>query len=235
MRKRKGIYQALDAAGNVISDERWQMALPDAPGASNAIWQIEAEVTRIPPFPYPRIESLAAQLVGARPGPDGSLECGPIAWQTFSIHTRDGAMEAGVGFEIDQAGQGCARFCWRRHKQHWQRQYVWRTDCEIGYNSALFRTAAVWRGRLRPGESQLITMIDTDAVTFEPQVTQQIWSHRGFETLDTPFGRLSLAHYEFSLVGTVMRGRLWCDQDGVVYDYAAADGSRFRLAAINAQ
>ncbi len=235
MRKRKGVYQAFDAAGNVMSDERWQMSLPDDPSAGNGVWQIESEVTRIAPFPHPRIESLAAQLVGARPGPDGSLDFGPIAWQTFSIHTRDGTIEAGVGFEIDQAGEGCARFCWRRHRQHWQRHYVWKTDCEIGYNSALFRAAAMWRRGLRPGESRIITMIDIDAVTLEPQVAQQIWSHRGFETLDTPFGCLSLAHYEFGPAGTVARGRLWCDEDGVVYDYATADGSGFRLAAINAQ
>ena len=227
MRKRKGVYQALDAAGNVISDERWQMWLPDGASAGNGLWQIESEVTRIAPFPHPRIESLAAQLV--------SVGDGPIAWHALSIHTRDGAIEAGVRFEKDAAGQDCARFCWRRHQQSWQRQCVWRADCEIGYNSALFGAAAVWRSRLRPGESRIITMIDIDAVTLEPLPAQQRWSHRGFEALDTPLGRLSLARYEFGPAGAATPGRLWCDEDGVVYAYTAADGSGFRLAAVNAK
>lgn len=226
MRKRKGIYQAFDAAGNVISDERWQITLPDDPASGDGVWQIESEVTRIAPFSHPRIESLAAQLLGARAGPPD--------WQTLSIHTRDGSVEAGVRFESDPAGRRYARFCWRRNRQNWQRKYVWKTDCEIGYNSPLSGTAIVWRSKLRPGESRIITMITIDAATLEPQPARQIWSHRGFETRDTPLGRLRLARYEFGPLEAPTRSRLWCDEDGAIYDYAAADGSSFRLAAINA-
>lgn len=225
MRKRKGIYQGIDPAGNVTSDERWQILLPDDPAADDGVWQIESEVTRIAPFPRPRIESMAAQLVGAR--------AGQIEWQTFSIHTRDGALEAGARFETDPAGVHCARFCWRRERHSGQREYVWKTDCEISYNSALLGTAAVWRSRLQPGESQIITMIDIDAVTLEPQPAQHLWSHCGFEALDTPLGCLSLARYEFGPIRAAARGRLWCDEDGVVCVYTAPDGSIFRLAAVN--
>lgn len=227
MRKRKGIYQAFDTAGNVVSDERWQILLPDDPSADDGVWQIESEITRMAPFPHPRIESLVAQLVGAR---SSSMD-----WQALSIHTRDGTIEAGVRFERDPAGAGCARFCWRRHQHSGQRQYAWKSGCEISYNSPLFGAVAVWRSRLRPGESRIVTMIDIDAVTLEPQPAQQIWSHCGFQTLDTLLGRLTLARYEFGPLEAMTRGRLWCDEDGVVYDYAATNGGGFRLAAISAR
>ncbi|MCS7061391.1 MAG: hypothetical protein RMN25_09525, partial [Anaerolineae bacterium] len=63
MKRRKGIYQSFDASGAIVSDERWQLYLPDYPAADGALWQIEAEITRIDPFPEPRVESLSAQLI----------------------------------------------------------------------------------------------------------------------------------------------------------------------------
>lgn len=225
MRKRKGIYQGFDAAGNVTSDERWQIMLPDDPAAGDGLWQIEAEVTRIAPFPHPRVESLAGRLAGRAHG--------DMAWQTFSIHTRDGALEAGARFEADRAGDLRARFCWRQQRQIGQREFIWQTDCEIGYNSPLPGMVIVWRSRLRPGESRLITLIDIDAVTLEPRPARQVWSHQGVETLSTPYGRLSLTRYAFGPPGATTRSRLWCDKDGVIYDYAAADGGGFRLVAVN--
>jgi len=56
----------------------------------------------------------------------------------------------------------------------------------------------------------------------------------GGELRDTRFGRVALDCYELRPAdGGAPTGRWWCDRDGVIYEYLAADGSGFRLAAVN--
>ena len=227
MRKRKGIYQAYDPSGIVTADERWQLLLPDSALDSASqdaspdacVWQIESEVTRIAPFADPRIESFSGRLADSGAGPE---------WQALAVYTRDNAREAGARFE-----EGAAQFCWRHQRQTWQREFIWRNDCEIGYNSALFSTVAIWRSRLRPGETRVFDAVQLDHTTFEPHLVQWSCSHRGFDSRDTRFGRLCLAGYEMGPAGAGPGSQFWCDGDGIVYDYAAPDGSGFRLVAVN--
>jgi hypothetical protein len=212
MKRRKGITQAFDAGGAVTADERWRFTVAD-----DGTRLVEAETTRIQPFPEPRVESFSA-LLDAR-----------LRWARFDIHARSGEREAGIAF-----ADGLARLCWRAGKTSAEREFSWRDDCEVGYNSALFSMMIVWRAGLAAGATAAIAQMCLHPVTFAPSWSKQMCVHRGSERRETRFGRLALDCYEgCPAAGGTPAGRWWCDGDGVIYEYLAADGSGYRLAAVN--
>jgi hypothetical protein len=210
MRKRKGIYQAIDPRGNVTADERWQAWL-----GQDGCRQLDSEITRIAPFPEPRIESLTVQL-------DEWLR-----WRSLAIYTRSGAREAGASFP-----NGEVRLCWRDDAGAGEQAFSWQADCEIDYNSPLFNMVTIWRCALVAGESRSVDAIQLDAETFRPRRARHTYFHQGTEQCATRFGALQLDHYEVASSGAGS-SHFWCDSDGVIYDFISVDGSGFRLIAAN--
>ncbi len=210
MKKRKGIYQAYDPRGNAMADERWQ-AWP----AENGCRRLDSEITRIAPFPDPRIESLTVQLD----------EC--LGWRSLAVYTRSGAREAGARFP-----PGMAHLCWRDATGVEEQAFSWRSESEIDYNSPLFNMVTIWRSALVAGESREVDAIHLDAVTLRPRRIRLKYSHIGAETRATRFGTRQLDHYELAFGGSGS-SHLWCDCDGVIYDFISSDGSGFRLMAVN--
>jgi hypothetical protein len=211
MRRRKGITQAFDSGGFVTADERWRFS-----AAADGTRLVEAEITRIHPYPEPRIEAFSA-LLDAR-----------LQWARLAIHTRSAEREAGIAF-----ADGQTRLCWRAGSASSERLFGWQDDCEVGYNSPLFGTITAWRAGLAPGGSRAVRQMNLHPVTFAPSWAALTCAHLGSEVRHTRFGRMALDCYELRPADGAPAGRWWCDSDGVIYEYLAADGSGFRLTAVN--
>ena len=210
---RKGIYQAFDAAGNVIADERWRWAY----GIDGAI-RVDMEITRIAPAAEPRHETISIELGTA------------MDWRRLVIHALSGRRECRADFE-----PGRVNVCARLDAHSRTREYAWADDCEIDYNSALFSMVTRWRTHIKTGESHPIRVLRLDAVTFEPGWLNQTLTGMGSENHATPFGEMQLEHFRrdtsISEHGE-QKQHFWCDAAGVVFEYAASAGG-FRLTAVN--
>jgi hypothetical protein len=211
---RKGIFQDLDAHANVLADERWQV-LTLADGSI----QIDNETVRVAPFDEPRSDSVTMIL-------DNRLRL-----FQFSIHGLFGRRESRVCVLGEQRDE--ATLCWRFKDQIHERRVAWRDDIELDWNSPLFNMATIWRSKLQPGQSRQFDCYLLDAVTFEPKLMQQIYTHRGEEKHETRFGEMTLTHYELDFGADGQRiSHIWCDEDGVIYDFISPEGS-FKLTATN--
>lgn len=214
---RKGIYQAFASSGDVIADERWQaIRLPDGS------IQIDNETVRVAPFDEPRSDSMTILL-------DPQLRL-----IEFTIHGLFGTRESRIcvlGENRDRA-----TICWRHKAEIHEKHTAWHEDIEIGWTTPLCIMAAVWRSRLQPGQARTFDAFLLDAVTFKPTAVRQTYRRQPDEYHVTRFGKMVLQHYEITTEGdgqTQPAAQFWCDDDGVLYDYIAADGARFQLTAMN--
>lgn len=208
---RKGIYQAFDAAGNVIADERWQ-AIRLAQGV-----QIDNETVRIAPFSEPRSDAMTIQL-------DDQLRL-----IEFNIHGLFGTRESRIcvlGESRDRA-----TICWRRGAEIHEQPVRWRDDIEILWNTPLCHMVVIWHSRLAPGQARTFDAFLLDAVTFRPSEIQLTCQRHPDAIHRTRFGQKHLQHYQ--MINGQTHSQLWCDDDGVIYDYVAADGSGYTLTAVN--
>ncbi|MCL5996687.1 MAG: putative glycolipid-binding domain-containing protein [Chloroflexi bacterium] len=212
IQNRKGVYQAFDADGSVTADERWQFIETLDSGI-----RIDTDTARIAPFVEPRTESLTFELSPT------------FALRSLALHAYNNRRESRAGFSDDRAN-----FCWRLDDVSRNREFDWRSDCEIGYNSPLFNMVTLWRSHLQPGQSRTFDVVLIDHVTFEPRWMRQVYTYVGDEQHDTRFGPMPVAHYAVSTVRTRSSdGDFWCDRAGVVFDFMASDGAGFRLVAVN--
>ncbi len=215
--KRKGIYQAFAPSGDVIADERWQaIYLPD--GAV----QIDNETVRVAPFDEPRSDSMTILL-------DSQLRL-----IEFTIHGLFGTRESRIcvlGEHRDQA-----TICWRHKAEIHEKRVAWREDIEIGWTTPLCIMVGIWHSRLQPGEARTCDAFLLDAVTFKPTAVRQTYRRWPDASHVTRFGEVPLQHYEITTERdgqTNHVAQFWCDSDGVIYDFIAADHSRFQLTAMN--
>lgn len=212
---RKGIYQTFDASGHVIADERWQViTLPDGSV------QIDNETVRVAPFTEPRSDSLTMLL-------DPHLRL--IEW---NIHGLFGTRESRIcvlGENRDKA-----TICWRHKADIHEKSVAWRDDIEIDWLTPLCNMVTVWRSELQPGQSRAFDAFLLDEVTFKPTAMKQVYLRLTDERHPTRFGEMSLHHYQMDFGGQAQRfTHFWCDDDGVLYDFVAADGFGFKLTAVN--
>ncbi|PJF47975.1 MAG: hypothetical protein D6709_03025 [Chloroflexi bacterium] len=214
---RKGIYQAFAPSGDVIADERWQaIRLPDGS------IQIDNETVRVAPFDEPRSDSMTILL-------DSQLRL-----IEFTIHGLFGTRESRICVLGERRDQ--ATICWRHKAEIHEKRIAWREDIAIVWTTPLCVMVGVWRGRLQPGESRTRDAFLLDAVTFKPTAARQTYRRRPDVDYATRFGTMTLQHYELITERdgqTNYAAQFWCDSDGVIYDFIAADGSRFQLTAIN--
>ena len=218
---RKGIYQAFDANGNVVADERWRSKAMLGGGL-----RIDTETVRIAPFVEARNESISFELA-----PD-------LTPRRLIINAQSGRRESRIDIS-----PGRADVCWRCDDLSRTREFLWAEDCEIGYNSALFSMVALWRRALAPGESATVRLLRLDDVSFEPLWVQSTVVRLGQERHDTRFGAMDLAHYRVSDSGQAEGSShrsccdssrdWWCDQTGVIFDFVASNGSGYKLVAVN--
>ncbi len=212
---RKGIYQALNASGDVVGDERWRVASTLGGGM-----RVDTDTTRIAPFPEPRVESFGLEL-----GPD-------LAYRRLNIHALNGRRECVADFL-----PGKAPICWRLDETSRTRDYDWSGDCEIGYNSALFTSVMLWRHPLAPGQSVELRVAQLDNVAFEPSWTRLVMTYEVDERHETRFGTADLARYRLEVDGGNRLEYCWCDRAGIVFDYLSSAGGNanggYRLMAVN--
>ncbi len=208
---RKGIYQALDAAGNVIADERWQ-AIRHAQGV-----QLDNETVRVAPFGEPRSDAMTIQL-------DAQLRL-----IEFTIHGLFGTRESRIC--VLGEARDRATICWRRGPEIHEQPVYWRDDIEILWNTPLCHMVVIWHSRLEPGQARTFDAFLLDAITFRPSAVRLTCQRHPDEIHHTRFGQKRLQHYQ--MVNGQFGGQLWCDDDGVIYDYVAADGSGYALTAVN--
>lgn len=212
MINRKGIYQAIDERGNIVADERWQViTLPDG-----AI-QFDNETVRVAPFDEPRSDSATLTLE-----PDLRL-------RDLTIHGLFGRRESRVCVSAERTK---ASLCWRHLGDVKEKVVAWNDGLELDFLSPLFNMATVLRSRLRAGQSRSFDCIYIDAVTFKPTQMKQIYTNLGQENHHTRFGTEKLWHYEMDFGGDARYlTQFWCDDDGVLFDFATAAGYRFVLTA----
>ncbi len=208
---RKGIYQAFDAAGNVTADERWQ-----AIRVSQGI-QIDNETVRIHPFGEPRSDAMTIQL-------DAQLRL-----LAFSIHGLFGMRESRIC--VLGEARDRATICWRHRAQVQERSVHWQDDIEILWNTPLCHMVVIWHSRLSVGQARTFDAFVLDAITFRPTEVRLTYRRQSDERHRTRFGEKQLQHYQ--IVNGQLSGQLWCDEDGVIYEYIAADGSGYALTAVN--
>lgn len=210
---RKGITQHFSADGFVQGDERWQMAR-----FANGVAQLDAEVTRIAPFPEPRQESFSLTAPAFRAvGPPGALFRALVP----------GQREARVSVEDNHRAQ----FCWRHGQQTQHAEQAWGDEAALDYASTLFKTALVLGSALAPGQTRAYALARLDALTFEPHFEPGILARLDDEEHETRFGSRALRHY--TLFSAPHTHHFWCDADGVVFDFVAGDGTRQVLTAVN--
>jgi hypothetical protein len=212
---RKGIYQTFDPSGNVTSDERWQaIRLPDGS------IQIDNETVRVAPFSEPRSDAMTIQL-------DPQLRL-----IEFTIHGLFGTRESRIcvlGESRDRA-----TICWRHKAEIHEKHVAWRDDLEIDWMTPLCKMVTVWRSRLQPDQSRTFDTFLLDEVTFRPTATRQTYRRLPDEIHMTRFGAMKLQHYEVDFDHQAQpTAHFWCDDDGVLYDFVAANGFGFKLTAVN--
>lgn len=205
---RKGITQHFSADGFVQGDERWQMAR-----FANGAAQLDAEVTRIAPFPEPRQESFSLLAPGA-------VE--PLR----ALFLVPGQREARVSVEDNRA-----QFCWQHGRQTQRAEQAWGDEAALDYASTLFKTALVLHSTLAPGQTRAYALARLDALTFEPHFEPGVLARLADEEHETRFGSRALRHY--TLFNAPHTHHFWCDADGVVFDFVAGDGTRQVLTAVN--
>jgi hypothetical protein len=211
IQNRKGIYQSFDAAGNVTADERWRIAVTLGGGV-----RLDTDTARIAPFPEPRNESFSLELAAG------------LAYARLAVHAAKDRRESRADFE-----PGRASICWRIDDTSHTRDEQWSNDCEIGYNSPLFNTVALWRHPLAMGESSVLRVARLDDVTFEPAWARQEYQYVADEQHETRFGLLRMAHYQVSGSDGNRLCQFWCDRSGVVFDMQFFAGGGFKLVAVN--
>ncbi len=207
-RKRKGIYQHLDAAGNVIADERWQMIFDD----DGTLKQIDNETARVAPFDEPRGDSLMLLLDAAR------------RIVELSIYGLYGARVCRVCVVGEERRQ--ATLCWQHRGEVHERHVAWREDIELDWDTPLLKTATIHRAQLEIGQSCERAMWQLAPVDFRPTLRAlELRRLRDVRRL-TRFGEMTLAHYQFN------DAELWCDADGVIYEYRSPERT-YVLTATN--
>ena len=212
---RKGIYQAFDARGNVIADERWQ-AITLLDGAL----QLDNETVRVAPFDEPRSDSITLTLE-----PDFRL-------REMTIHGLRGTRESRVCLNQDRSQ---ASVCWRLKGDVKEKHIGWREDIELDYFSPLFNMATVLRLQLQPTQSKAFDCLYLDPVTFAPSWMKQIYTNHGLVDRKTRFGHDRLWHYSMDFGGDGQHiSQFWCDDDGVLIDFRFGDNNGgFQLTAKN--
>jgi len=208
---RKGIYQAFDPAGNVIADERWQ-----AVRLSRGV-QIDNETARLAPFGEPRSDAMTIQL-------DEQLRLLEV-----TVHGLFGTRESRV--RVLGEARDHATICWRHKAQVHEKSVRWRDDIEILWNTPLCYMVMIWHSRLTPGQARNLDAILLDAITLRPSEIRLILQRQSDERHPTRFGEKLLQHYQ--IINGQLSSQIWCDEDGVIYDCAAADGSGYVLTAVN--
>jgi hypothetical protein len=101
------------------------------------------------------------------------------------------------------------------------------------YASSLCATAIVWQSQLAPGQSRAFTCAALDPVSFQPNFGNAVLTRLDDEERETRFGARRLAHYEFAIPTTDQNEGWWCDEDGIVFDALAGDGTRTVLTAVS--
>jgi hypothetical protein len=210
---RKGIYQEFDAAGKVLTDERWQaVALP------NGTLYIENETVRLTPFAEPRSDSVTMIL-------DKNLRL-----LEFSIHGLLGKRESKICVLGEDRTE--ATLCWRHLGEVHERRVAWSDDTEIDYQSPLFNMVSVWRSALYPGQTRTCESWWLDPVSFEPRLIRQSYTHLGPEQRKTRFGTLQLSRYSLQFGDAPQEILFWCDDAGVLFDFRSSEGG-FLLTAMD--
>jgi len=209
---RKGIYQALDERGNIVADERWQViTLPDG-----AI-QFDNETVRVAPFDEPRSDSATLTL-------EPNLQLRELA-----IHGLFGKREGRVCVAADHTK---ASLCWRHLGDVKEKVVAWNNSLELDFLSPLSNMATVLRSRLEAGQSRSFTCYNLDPVTFQPTQMIQVYTNMGQEPHHTRFGTEKLWHYTLDFGGDARYfSHFWCDNQGVIFDFASTAGYRFVLTA----
>jgi hypothetical protein len=211
---RKGIYQEFDRAGTPLTDERWQaITLPDG-----SIY-VENETVRRAPWPEPRSDSMTLIL-------DRDLRL-----TEFSIFGLFAKRESRICLLNESRSE--ASICWRFGGSVNERKVTWRDELEIDWQTPLLNMATIWRGKLEPGQSRMFDCWYLDPVSFAPRLMRQTYANHGPETIDTHFGPQTLTRYtlDFGATGAAM-STLWCDDDGVIFEFQTQDGG-WRLLAAN--
>lgn len=211
---RKGIYQTLDAGGNVIADERWQ-AITHPDGSR----QIDNETVRVGPFTEPRSDSMTMLL-------DQDLRL-----VEFTIHGLLGTRESRIC--VLGEARDAATLCWRFKDEIHEQRIAWREDIEIGWTTPLLIMATVWRSKLAAGEQRTLRCYFLDEISFKPTPVQQVYVRHADELHNTRFGQMQLQHYSLDAGGGRRISHFWCDEEGVLYDFKAPDNSGFVLTAAN--
>ena len=215
MINRKGIYQTFDAAGNVIADERWQ-AITHADSSR----QIDNETVRVGPFAEPRSDSMTMLL-------DKDLHL-----IEFTIHGLFGTRESRICVLGEK--RDAATICWRFKGDVHEKCIAWREDIEIDWMTPLLNMATLWRSKLAAGESRAFDCYYLDEVTFKPALMKQTYTRHADEKHNTRFGDMALQHYTLDFGSDGKRiSHFWCDDEGVLFDFKAHDGSGFMLTAAN--
>lgn len=209
---RKGIYQEYDAQGNVRTDERWQ-----AQTLANGSLYVENETVRMRPSPEPRSDSVTCIL-------DEQLRL-----IDFSIHGMLGQRESRIC--VVGAERTEATLCWRHRGEVHERRVVWNERVEIDYASALLTMVTILRTGLSPGSTEQRPLWRLDPLTFEPHAAVLTLICHGPETHATTFGARRLHRCSRIIAGAV--DRIWCDDEGVVFEMQLAAGGGFRLTALN--
>jgi hypothetical protein len=212
---RKGIYQDFNAAGEVMSDERWQVStLPDGS------IQVDNETVRVAPFDEPRSDSMTIVL-----DPQYRLV-------EFTIHGLFGTRESRICVLGER--RDTATICWRHKADIHEKRVAWRDDIEIDWATPLCNMVTVWHSRLEPGQARAFDAFALDPITFQPTAMRQIYTRLEDEAHPTRFGHLHLHHYrlDFGADGCNVSD-FWCDHEGVLYDFQSPSG-RFELTAVNA-
>lgn len=217
---RKGIYQTFDPSGSVIADERWQ-AITLADGSI----QVDNETVRVAPFDEPRSDSMTISL-------DPRLRLIEL-----TIHGLFGTRESRICVLGEQRDR--ATICWRHKAEIHEKHIVWHEDLEIDWLTPLCRMVTIWRSRLQPGQSRTCETYRLDPVSFKPTAQRLTYVRLADEPHPTRFGDMVLHHYRVESDDPLRRelrreSEFWCDDDGVIYDFVAADGVRFELTAVNA-
>ena len=209
---RKGIYQASDAHGNIVADERWQVIT-----LLDGAYQFDNETVRVAPFDEPRSDSATLTLE-----PDLRL-------RELTIHGLFGKRESRVCPKLER---GEASLCWRHLGDVKEKVVRWNNETEVDFLSPLSNMATVWRSRLQAGQSRSFTCYNLDSVTFEPIRMTQIYTNLGQEAHHTRFGTERLWHYTLDFGGDARYfSHFWCDSDGVIFDFTSSSGYRFVLTA----